>query len=889
MRFEQIRLENFKCYDDADLGLEHGVTVIHGVNGSGKSSLLEACFFALYGPGGFDRSLDEFITIGAEEAAVELWFAHAGAEYRIERRIKLRGERAQTTACVLDTPEGTIDGVNDVEAHIRNLLRMDADAFVNCAYVRQGEVNKLINASARERQSMIDDLLQLGKLEEYRERASDARLGVKSVLDDRHGSLTQLDDQIAEKEAKNFHEQLNEAETELAKLDTETERIEENVEKARKTRDDAEEILEAHEEKREELAELVEEIESVRESIRTDESERDALKERIRNLKEATEELRDDLAAQVEASELTEGTEEAVEAALDAVEQEDDDLHEQFSEQRVEVQTHTGNAEAHEERAAELEAEAEQKRTEAEETAAAIEDDEQTLTERREKVTALEDEIATERARFDDAPIDFGDAADFREQLTDERSELTATETDLRAQITSLRSNIEDAETLLAEGKCPECGQPVEDSPHVDSLTEDTERLEELEAELDSLKSEKDALEERIETAESLREAERTVADVESQKSSLEQLVTERKETIEERRESVTGLREQAAELVTRAAEKREAAEEATEKASEARKKVAELNQQRTTLRERKARLEELQAVLADIAENEAQIEQKRERRDHLDEINDERRERLSSLTTRKRELEDEFDEQTIENARSEKKRARTYLDKAEPKLAELTAERDELTGRIGALENAIEELENLRERRDRVADAVSHLESLYDEAEDLQNMYGDLRGELRQRNVETLERMLNEVFDLVYQNDSYSRIELDGDYELTVYQKDGEALAPEQLSGGERAIFNLSLRCAIYRLLSEGIDGAAPMPPLILDEPTVFLDDGHVTQLIELIDSMRTLGVEQIVVVSHDEELVGAADDLVVVEKDSTSNRSHAERETRELPAELL
>jgi len=69
-------------------------------------------------------------------------------------------------------------------------------------------------------------------------------------------------------------------------------------------------------------------------------------------------------------------------------------------------------------------------------------------------------------------------------------------------------------------------------------------------------------------------------------------------------------------------------------------------------------------------------------------------------------------------------------------------------------------------------------------------------------------------------------------------------------------------------------------MPPLILDEPTVFLDSGHVTQLVSLIEAMRNdFGVEQIVVVSHDEELVGAADSLVRVEKDATSNRSRLER----------
>jgi exonuclease SbcC len=138
---------------------------------------------------------------------------------------------------------------------------------------------------------------------------------------------------------------------------------------------------------------------------------------------------------------------------------------------------------------------------------------------------------------------------------------------------------------------------------------------------------------------------------------------------------------------------------------------------------------------------------------------------------------------------------------------------------------------------------------------------------------------MLNETFELVYENDTYSRIELDGEYRLTVYQKDGAELDPDQLSGGERALFNLSLRCAIYRLLAEGIEGAAPMPPLILDEPTVFLDSGHVTQLVELIESMRDRGVEQILVVSHDDELVDAADDLVTVRKDSTTNRSTVKR----------
>jgi exonuclease SbcC len=68
-------------------------------------------------------------------------------------------------------------------------------------------------------------------------------------------------------------------------------------------------------------------------------------------------------------------------------------------------------------------------------------------------------------------------------------------------------------------------------------------------------------------------------------------------------------------------------------------------------------------------------------------------------------------------------------------------------------------------------------------------------------------------------------------------------------------------------------------MPPLILDEPTVFLDSGHVSRLVDLVEEMRRLGVNQILIVSHDDELVAAADDLVTVEKDPTSNRSSVDR----------
>ena len=102
MRFDRLRLEHFKCYEAVDVRLDPGVTVIHGLNGSGKSSLLEAAFFALYGSKalGPDRTLDDIVTIGAEETVVELWFTHAGQSYHLKRRLRVRESGTQTVECV---------------------------------------------------------------------------------------------------------------------------------------------------------------------------------------------------------------------------------------------------------------------------------------------------------------------------------------------------------------------------------------------------------------------------------------------------------------------------------------------------------------------------------------------------------------------------------------------------------------------------------------------------------------------------------------------------------------------------------------------------------------------------------------------------------------------
>jgi len=888
VRFERVRLSNFKCYDDADVRLDRGVTVIHGLNGSGKSSLLEACFFALYGSKALDNTLDEVVTIGADDAEVELWFAHGGDAYHVERRVRATGEQAQTAKCVLEGPDETVEGARDVRGYVEELLRMDADAFVNCAYVRQGEVNKLINATPDERQDMLDSLLQLGKLEEYRERASDARVGVDRVRRDKRGSLSQLDDQIEAKEDADLHARLNDHRTDLESVTSEIERFEGQREKAVETRDQAAEILDSYEEKRTELDDLESDIEELRAAVLETERDREELAETISDRREARTEHREELGELLPETELDGRADDpperaAVESLLDGLAERDDELQEALQDVTAEVSEHGTRAENLRETAADLESQAESKREQAGDLESDVAETREALADRREKIDDLGDRIESLEREFDDAPVEFGAAEAFRDEVAEELSEVRETVASLDADVKNQREAIEEAEALLEAGKCPECGQDVDGSPHVESIDDDRKRLADLKDDLADTRDRRDDLEGRLGEAERLVEVESEVRECRSNRSNVEQLVEQREETLEEKVEQAERLREEADETESEAAEKREAAEDHEDAAAECRERVGEINGERGTIRERRERLERVDELLVEISDATDAVERLRERREQLEATNDERRERLAEKRERRSDLQAEFDEDRIEEAREQREKAADYVEQADAKLDDLRERRDELQSAIGGVEAEIEELESLRDRREELAERVEWLDSLYEEAEQLQRMYGDLRADLRRRNVESLEAMLNEIFDLVYQNDSYARIELSGEYELTVYQKDGEPLDPEQLSGGERALFNLSLRCAIYRLLAEGIEGAAPMPPLILDEPTVFLDSGHVSQLVELVEAMREYGVEQILVVSHDDELVGAADDLVRVEKDSTTNRSSVRRERPE------
>ena len=147
----RLRLKNFMCYRDVpdplDLTGIH-VACICGDNGHGKSALLDAMTWALWGKAR-GRGVDDLIHIGESDMEVELEFSNGEGVYRVIRKRKRargRGSGASVLELQIAGSGGggqfrpiTGNTIAETQAQISQLLRLEYETFVNSAFLRQGQ------------------------------------------------------------------------------------------------------------------------------------------------------------------------------------------------------------------------------------------------------------------------------------------------------------------------------------------------------------------------------------------------------------------------------------------------------------------------------------------------------------------------------------------------------------------------------------------------------------------------------------------------------------------------------------------------------------------------------------------------------------------------------
>lgn len=193
---------------------EFELACISGQNGAGKSSLLDAITWALFGIA--RKRDDSIINTRKKTAEVAFQFEHEGNLYRI-----IRSRTAGKTAILeffVKAAEGWVPlteaTMSRTEERIRKTLRLDYETFTNASFFLQGKADQFAQQVPTDRKRILGNILGLEIWEEYRARAAEKRKDLEMVLNADIARVDEIRAELDEEAAR--QEKLKELEEKLA-------------------------------------------------------------------------------------------------------------------------------------------------------------------------------------------------------------------------------------------------------------------------------------------------------------------------------------------------------------------------------------------------------------------------------------------------------------------------------------------------------------------------------------------------------------------------------------------------------------------------------------------------------------------------------------------------
>lgn len=233
-----LSVRNFMSYTEVHEPLRFDgihVAVLTGDNGHGKSALLDAITWALWGRAR-GRSVDELIHSGASEMEVEFEFGLDEQQYRVIRKRQRRGRGGVSDLqfAVL-AGEGyrplTERSVSETERLIERTLRMSYDTFTNSSFIQQGRADSFTTNSPAERKRILAEILELGYYDELESRAKERFKTCEAQLLDERRLSQEWEAEIARKPT--YQAELDRLRVQLAELDAQVTRVEADLTVAR--------------------------------------------------------------------------------------------------------------------------------------------------------------------------------------------------------------------------------------------------------------------------------------------------------------------------------------------------------------------------------------------------------------------------------------------------------------------------------------------------------------------------------------------------------------------------------------------------------------------------------------------------------------------------------
>jgi DNA repair exonuclease SbcCD ATPase subunit len=160
--FKKIRYKNFLStgnqYTEIDF-TKHATNLIVGTNGAGKSTVLDALCFSLYGKGFRKINKPQLVnSVNEKDCKVEIEFSIGKTEWKVIRGIKPAIFEIERDGKVLDQSSASLDQQKWLE---QNVLKMNYKSFTQIVILGSSTFVPFMQLSAANRREVIEDLLDI--------------------------------------------------------------------------------------------------------------------------------------------------------------------------------------------------------------------------------------------------------------------------------------------------------------------------------------------------------------------------------------------------------------------------------------------------------------------------------------------------------------------------------------------------------------------------------------------------------------------------------------------------------------------------------------------------------------------------------------------------------
>src|SRR5919199_872898 len=200
---KDIRLYDFISHRNTTLTFNKGITIFVGHNGSGKSSIIDAITFALFGEH-TRKSNRNLVKRGCPSSAVSLNFSIDSREYVAYRQLGGSGQSISAKFELISDGSNRVNSANNnriiisgerkqfgesMSAEIAKVLGMDYKKLRIAAIIQQGELNRIIETQPKEFKELLNGLIGIDRLDLAYHTMHEVIDGFRERLRDHNGGF----------------------------------------------------------------------------------------------------------------------------------------------------------------------------------------------------------------------------------------------------------------------------------------------------------------------------------------------------------------------------------------------------------------------------------------------------------------------------------------------------------------------------------------------------------------------------------------------------------------------------------------------------------------------------------------------------------------------------